>query len=144
MELNNEKLMIDIKYNLECDLKEPCLYNERTVEFCESFGIDPKPYPRQILMDRMRQLCRIVYPIFRDRSKKSMFFNRKMKPFLQSLSFYHEEPYEKLSCTYRIEYDNSLDLFEIGCYNEKENIGGKIKIINFTEDDMNLILDNWK
>lgn len=125
----------------ECDFLE--FYDDSDVKFYAKtlFNIDNTQ--THIFSSKIAKISALIHKKYKTGGANKIIVNPILKPFLQSLNSYFDNPIETLSCRYVIEYDVDIEYDNVFVLYDNGDLkrGGIIQIKNYNFFDIDDILD---
>jgi hypothetical protein len=126
----------------ECDFLE--FYDDSDVKFYAKslFNIDDNQ-PTHIFTSKISKISVLIDKKYNTGGANKIIVNPILKPFLQSLKSYFDNPIENLSCRYVIEYDEHISYDNVFVLYDKGDLkfGGIIQLKNHNLFNLDEILD---
>lgn len=125
----------------ECDFLE--FYDDSDVKFYAKtlFNIDNTQ--THIFYSKIAKISHLIHRKYKTGGANKIIVNPILKPFLQSLNSYFDNPIENLSCRYVIEYDVDIKYDNVFVLYDKgdSKFGGIIQLKNHNLFNIDDILD---
>lgn len=125
----------------ECDFLE--FYDDSDEKFYAKtlFNIDNNQ--THIFSSKIAKISALIHKKYKTGGANKIIVNPILKPFLQSLNSYFDNPIENLSCRYVIEYDVDIEYDNVFVLYDKgdSKFGGIIQLKNHNLFNIDDILD---